>query len=177
MTEVPPVHLGLLGGQRGQLQVRLTGLAGAMSGDDRPEVVGRAVVAAFPDHLEEPAGAKVRVQHELLEDERHIRVDLRRACRERGQGDTVGAQRTTDGAVMEAMVACDGRDRPSLGVEEATDGRLQKSWDHACLRARRRTERKSPTPTIVRRRRRPGVTRSKRTSALSTGRTPSAKRA
>lgn len=83
LSEVRPVDLRLLAGQRAQPLERLGRLAGAEPADDTAEVIGTARIAAVLDHREQPAGSQPRILLQLRDQERHEGVDDGRPRRNR----------------------------------------------------------------------------------------------
>jgi hypothetical protein len=79
MTEVCPVDLGLLAWQSAQTQKGFGLRAWSQAGDEMPEVMGAAAVAAFVHHHVQPAGGQHWKLFQGLVDEGQIRIDPGRA--------------------------------------------------------------------------------------------------
>jgi hypothetical protein len=75
--------------------------------DDPAEVIGAAGVPALLDHLEQAAGAQPGIRRELLEHERQIRIDQRRARSDLLRLDTGLVQHALDGRVMDVELLGD----------------------------------------------------------------------
>jgi hypothetical protein len=125
LAEVGPIDLGLLARERAKALERLRGLLRTKPTDDTTEVIGPAEVAALFDHDEESARTKVGVLSELLDDERHERIDHRGPWRDHLCVDAGVPQHALDGGVMQPELARDGADRPALTVIEAHYFRLR----------------------------------------------------
>ena len=130
LAEVRPVDLSLLTRHRAEPLERLRGLLRTEPTDDAPKVIGPARIAALLDHDVEATRAKPRILLELLDDERHERVDHRRPRRDDLRVDAGVPQHALHGRVVQAELAGDGADRPLLAVIEAHDLRLRLLGDH-----------------------------------------------
>ena len=134
MAEVPPVHLALLAYKAAQAQIGLGGPARTMPGDDMPEVIGTAPVAAFTHHGVEAAGGERGKLLQSLEDERQVGLDLRAASRRIGSGQTGLGQHPRHRAMVHVQLTGDGADAPFLDVIIAQNLRLKLKRDgHGAL--------------------------------------------
>jgi len=134
MAEVPPVHLALLARKTAQAQIGLGRPARTMTGDDMPEVIGTAAVAAFAHHGVEAAGGERRELLQGLEDKRQVWLDLRAAPRRIGSGQAGLGQHSRHRAMVHVQLTRDGADAPFLDMMIAQDLRLKLRRDgHGAL--------------------------------------------
>jgi hypothetical protein len=134
MAEVPPVALTLLGSKGAQAQIGLGGRARTKTGNNMPEVIRTAVVAAFTHHGEQTAGGELRILLQGLEDQRQVRVDLRAALRRIGSGQTGLGQHPGHRAMVHMQLACNGAPTPFLDVMKTQYLRLDFRRDgHSAL--------------------------------------------
>ncbi len=124
MTEVRPVDLGLLAGQRAQPQVGLGGTARPQQRHAVAEVAGTAGVAARLHHAEQARRGQRREARQRLDDERRVRIDHRAACVAVGPRHAGLRQHAAHRAVMQAQLPRDRVHAPALDVEVAQDLRL-----------------------------------------------------
>jgi hypothetical protein len=115
----------LLAYKTAQAQIGLGGPARTMPGDDMPEVIGTAAVAAFANHGVEAAGGEGRKLLQGLEDERQVGFDLRAASWRIGSGQTGLGQHPRHRAMVHVQLTRDGADAPFLDVIIAQNLRLK----------------------------------------------------
>jgi hypothetical protein len=121
MAEVPPVHLGLLCGQRREAQIGFGLGPGPVQGHQMTEVIGATGVATFLDHAVESTGGQGRELRQGVADERQGGVEAARAARGVEPWQAGLRQDPGDGAVMHAQLGGDGADAPAFGVVVAQD--------------------------------------------------------
>ncbi len=121
MAEMTPVDLCLFARQRAQTQIGFGFRTRPILGDQMPEVIGTARIAAFAHHRIETAGGQRRECFQRLADERQIGVDPRGTRRSPKSRQAGLGQHAPHDAVVDVQLTGDGADRPLLGVIEAQD--------------------------------------------------------
>ncbi len=96
-------------------------LAGAMAGDQVPEVIGAAGVAPVLDHEVEPTGAQTGELVQGFKNERQVGIDDRGAVDAIEAGQAGLGQYPGDAVAMRVQLGGDGADRPVIGVVPAQD--------------------------------------------------------
>ncbi len=118
LSEVGPVDLRLLAGERFEALKRLRWLARPIAANDSTEVIGAALIASLLDHLKQPARAQPRVFLELLDDERQKRIRHRWPWCHRGYLDASLLKHALDRGVMDTELPGDRAHRPLLCMEQ-----------------------------------------------------------
>ena len=97
-----PVHLGLVGGQRGEPAIGRRRDVRTQRAHDAPQLHHRAGIAARAHHLEQARGAQPRILSQRVTDERQIRICQGRAAAATAQRLRVVGNRRTDGVMVDA---------------------------------------------------------------------------
>ncbi len=129
VTEVRPVDLGLLAGERAKPQVRFGLALGSKLRDARPEVARPAPIAARRDHAVQTRSRQPRVLLERLEDERDPAIDLGGAMRALDLGQPRLAEHAIDRRVMDAQLGCNHVHAPAIDEGAAQDLGLEVRGD------------------------------------------------
>jgi len=119
LAEMAPVQLALLARQGAQAQVGLGLRAGPVMGNQMPEVIPPAAVAALTHHGIEAAGGQTWVLLQGLEHKRQVRVDQRDPVRPFGLGQPCLGQHPIDRGVVHAQLPGNGAHQPFLHMEIA----------------------------------------------------------
>lgn len=132
MAEVSPIHLGLFAWQSSQTKIGfgLPRLHRSVTGDQVPEVIGRADVATLTDHAEQSAGGERGEFIQGFADEGQERVDPRWPLRWARPRQSRLGQDPAYGVGVEPKLAGDGADPPLfdmviaqyLGLKIGDDG-------------------------------------------------------
>src|SRR5882672_8692494 len=130
VTEVRPIGLRLVGGEGLQTEECFCS-SRAQTGDGAAQLPDTAGVAAIPDHLVKPRGAKTGILVQSLAQELQIRI-------ENGRAQLFGAMKALDlnglphGVSMQPELQSDGADLPVFGIKVTAYLYAGFGTDHSC---------------------------------------------
>ncbi len=126
----PPIDLGLFRREDDEAAVQCDAALRPKHADQATELVGRAGIAARPQHLVEPGGAQPRILRQRVANEGQIRVQDRAPTRAPADDARVERDRRAHGVRVHAELRDDGTDLPMLAEIEAANLGVLLGRDH-----------------------------------------------